>query len=121
MSENYTYEDVCNMQFISALKNTLNVVNGKWKLAIVATLIKRKRRFNDIERLLPGITPKMISKELKELELNSVVTKIKTFDETSGKTVIMYDLTESGRALEALMLQMAMWGKQHRELTILSK
>lgn len=121
MSENYTIEDECNMQFIAALKNALNVVNGKWKLAIVATLLKQQRRFNDIERLLPGITPKMISKELKELELNKVVMKVQTFDEISGKSVILYDLTESGKGLEKLMVQMATWGQYHKELNALSK
>ena len=120
MSENYTIEDECNMQFISALKNALNVVNGKWKLAIVATLLKQQRRFNEIEHLLPGITPKMISKELKELELNKVVMKVQTFDNASGKSIVLYDLTESGRGLEKLMVQMATWGQQHKELNALS-
>lgn len=120
MSDNYTIEDECNMQFISALKNALNVVNGKWKLAIVATLIKQQRRFNDIERLLPGITPKMISKELKELELNNVVMKVGIYDEPTGKTIILYDLTESGRGLEKLMVQMATWGQLHKELSVIS-
>ena len=120
MSENYTIEDECNMQFISALKNALNVVNGKWKLAIVATLLKQQRRFNEIEHLLPGITPKMISKELKELELNKVVVKVQTFDNASGKSIVLYDLTESGRGLEKLMVQMATWGQQHKELNALS-
>ncbi|OTG94977.1 hypothetical protein B9T35_06345 [Acinetobacter sp. ANC 3832] len=121
MTKNYTIEDECNMQFISALKNALNVVNGKWKLAIVATLLKQQRRFNDIERLLPGITPKMISKELKELELNNVVTKVKICDETTGKSIFLYDLTESGRGLEKLMVQMATWGQHHKELSLISE
>lgn len=120
MSEQYTIQDECNMQFISALKNALNVINGKWKLAIVATLLKEKRRFNDIERLLPGITPKMISKELKELELNGVVKKVTVQEHPSGKTILLYDLTESGRGLEKLMVQMATWGQQHRELSALA-
>ena len=120
MSENYTIEDECNMQFIAALKNALNVVNGKWKLAIVATLLKKQRRFNEIERLLPGITPKMISKELKELELNKVIMKVQKIDEISGRSVVLYDLTDSGKGLEKLMVQMATWGQQHKELNALS-
>ena len=116
MSENdLSIEDECNVAFIVALKNANNVINGKWKLAIIATMIKQPRRFNDIERLLQGITPRMISKELKELELNSVVMKIEGTDPESGRTVAMYDLTPSGRKLEALMVQMATWGQLHRE------
>ena len=107
--------DQCNVKFIVALKNAMNVINGKWKLAIVATMIKQPRRFNEIERLLQGITPRMISKELKELELNNVIHKIESIDPESGRMTAMYDLTESGRKLEKLMVQMAVWGQEHRD------
>ncbi|WP_202981942.1 MULTISPECIES: winged helix-turn-helix transcriptional regulator [Acinetobacter] len=107
--------DQCNVKFIVALKNAMNVINGKWKLAIVATMIKQPRRFNEIERLLQGITPRMISKELKELELNNVIHKIESIDPESGRMTTMYDLTESGRKLEKLMVQMAVWGQEHRD------
>ncbi len=116
-AETLSEDDQCNLMFIVALKNAMNVINGKWKLAIVATMIKQPRRFNEIERLLQGITPRMISKELKELELNNVVEKIESLDETTGKTTSMYDLTPSGRGLEKLMVQMAVWGQKHREGT----
>lgn len=114
-AETLSEDDQCNLMFIVALKNAMNVINGKWKLAIVATMIKQPRRFNEIERLLQGITPRMISKELKELELNNVVEKIESVDETTGKTTSMYDLTPSGRGLEKLMVQMAVWGQEHKE------
>lgn len=114
-AETLSEDDQCNLMFIVALKNAMNVINGKWKLAIVATMIKQPRRFNEIERLLQGITPRMISKELKELELNNVVEKIESLDETTGKTTAMYDLTPSGRGLEKLMVQMAVWGQEHKE------
>lgn len=113
--ETLSEADQCNVKFIVALKNAMNVINGKWKLAIVATMIKQPRRFNEIERLLAGITPRMISKELKELELNGVVQKTKIRDEVSGRMVLMYDLTASGRGLEKLMLQMAIWGQAHQQ------
>lgn len=113
-AETLSEQDQCNIKFIMALKNALNVINGKWKLAIVATMIKQPRRFNEIERLLQGITPRMISKELKELELNNVVEKIEHLDAESGRIIAMYDLTESGRGLEKLMVQMAVWGQEHK-------
>lgn len=114
-AETLSEADQCNVKFIVALKNAMNVINGKWKLAIVATMIKQPRRFNEIERLLQGITPRMISKELKELELNNVVHKIDSIDPESGRKTAMYGLTESGRKLEKLMVQMAVWGQEHRE------
>lgn len=114
-AETLSEADQCNVKFIVALKNAMNVINGKWKLAIVATMIKQPRRFNEIERLLQGITPRMISKELKELELNNVVDKIDSLDPESGRMTAMYDLTESGRRLEKLMVQMAVWGQEHKD------
>ena len=114
-AETLSEADQCNVKFIVALKNAMNVINGKWKLAIVATMIKQPRRFNEIERLLQGITPRMISKELKELELNNVVHKIDSLDPESGRVTAMYDLTESGRKLEKLMVQMAVWGQEHKD------
>jgi DNA-binding HxlR family transcriptional regulator len=114
-AETLSEADQCNVKFIVALKNAMNVINGKWKLAIVATMIKQPRRFNEIERLLQGITPRMISKELKELELNNVVHKIDSLDPDSGRITAMYDLTESGRKLEKLMVQMAVWGQEHKD------
>lgn len=115
-AETLSEADQCNVKFIVALKNAMNVINGKWKLAIIATMIKQPRRFNEIERLLQGITPRMISKELKELELNNVVHKIDSLDPESARMTAMYDLTESGRKLEKLMVQMAVWGQEHREV-----
>jgi len=114
-AETLSEADQCNVKFIVALKNAMNVINGKWKLAIVATMIKQPRRFNEIERLLQGITPRMISKELKELELNNVVNKVDRLDPLTGRITVMYDLTESGRKLEKLMVQMAVWGQEHRD------
>lgn len=114
-AETLSEADQCNVKFIVALKNAMNVINGKWKLAIVATMIKQPRRFNEIERLLQGITPRMISKELKELELNNVVHKIDSIDPLTGRITVMYDLTESGRKLEKLMVQMAVWGQEYRD------
>ena len=57
----------------------------------------------------------MISKELKELELNNVVHKIDSLDPESGRITAMYDLTISGRKLEKLMVQMVILGKEHKD------
>lgn len=57
----------CDKTFVMALKDALNVVNGKWKLAVVCTLLSGKKRFSEIERTITDITPRMVSKELKAL------------------------------------------------------
>lgn len=102
----------CSTSFVVALKDALNVINGKWKLAIVCILLEEPRRFKDIERLILGITPRMISKELKELEINGIVKKVDVIE--SGLSITKYDLTESGKGLEGVIVTLVSWGKQHR-------
>ncbi len=105
----------CDRSLVMALTDTLNVVSGKWKLAIVCTLLNGKRRFSDIQRTIGDITPRMVSKELKELEVNGVIqrTVIK-----STPVLIEYELTPSGLQLYQVIIKMVEWGVQHREITL---
>ena len=115
MAEIDLIESSCNMQFVMALKDALNVINGKWKLAIVCTLLNEERRFSDIEKLIKGITPRMVSKELKELEINGVVKKMLIEDKQSK--VMKYGLTQSGKQLSKVIESMVIWGQEHRSLS----
>lgn len=108
----YSIIDKCDKTFVLALKDALNVVNGKWKLAVVCVLFSGKKRFSEIERTIEDITPRMVSKELKELEENGVVRRNVI---ASIPVVIEYELTASGQRLHEVVLKMVAWGKQHRE------
>jgi DNA-binding HxlR family transcriptional regulator len=108
-------EDACKQSFVTAIKDALNVVSGKWKLAIVCTLLRGPRRFNEIERLLAGLTPRMLARELRELEVNGVVQRVAAGP--GAGTARSYQLTPSGQALEAVIVGMAQWGVEHRVLT----
>ena len=94
-----------------ALRDTMNAISGKWKLAIIGTMLYGKTRFTDIERNIPNITPRMLSKELRELELNGVVKRTVIDD---IPVVIRYELTESGKELKPLIVEMMKWGQRHR-------
>ena len=109
---NLVNQESCSSSFVVALKDAINVINGKWKLAIVCILLEEQRRFKDIERLITGITPRMISKELKELEINGIVKKVDVIE--NGLTITKYDLTESGKKLENVIITMVDWGREHR-------
>ena len=95
-----------------ALRDTMNAISGKWKLAIVGTIMYGKHHFTEIQRNIPKITPRMLSKELRELEINGVVKRIVT---DTIPVTITYELTESGQELDALVRLMMDWGKKHRE------
>ena len=58
----------CPMNYVLAVNDTLNVINGKWKLPIIGSLLFEKKRFTEIQKNIGKITPRMLSKELKELE-----------------------------------------------------
>ncbi|MFA9191323.1 helix-turn-helix domain-containing protein [Flavobacterium sp. FZUC8N2.13] len=105
----------CPIQFVLAVNDTLNVISGKWKLPIIGSLLFEKRRFTDIQRNIPKITPRMLSKELKDLEVNGMVKR--TVYDTTPITV-EYELSESGKLLSDVLDKMLEWGMQHREATI---
>lgn len=105
----------CPVSTILALNDCLTVLSGKWKVPIIGTLLFGPKRFKDLEGTIKKITPKMLSKELKELEINNIV-KRQVYNEKSSR--IEYVLTESGYALKPILEAMVEWGTQHRTDTL---
>ena len=105
----------CSSEFVLALNDTLNVLRGKWKMPIIASLLYGKKRFKELEREIPHITPRMLSKELKELELNGILRR--TVFDTIPVTV-EYELTRSGKSLNDVLDPMIKWGLEHRNNSI---
>ncbi|MDF1675105.1 MAG: helix-turn-helix domain-containing protein [Vicingaceae bacterium] len=102
----------CSGEYVLAIHDTMNVINGKWKLPIMGSLLYGKKRFKELEREIPGITPRMLSKQLKDLELNSIVKR--TVYNTTPVTV-EYELTPSGKEFRSVLDVMVEWGMQHRK------
>lgn len=102
----------CSETFVRALNDTLNVFQGKWKMPIIGVLMFGKKRFKELEREIPKITPRMLSQELKDLEANGVV-KRKVYATTP--VTIEYELTASGQMLQKVIEPMIEWGLDHRE------
>lgn len=109
------YVKKCSSTFVLAVNDTLNVVNGKWKLPIMGILVFGKKRFRELEREIPNITPRMLSKELKDLEANGIVTR--TVLPTMPVTV-EYELTKAGHSFGEVLDVMVAWGLQHRKNSI---
>jgi DNA-binding HxlR family transcriptional regulator len=96
----------------NAIRDALYVLGGKWKLPILMTLAGGPLRFRELQKALEEITPKVLSKELKELELNEFVTR--TVHPTTPVTV-EYSLTGYSDSLEKVLLALRDWGFTHRE------
>lgn len=101
----------CPKGYILAINDTMNVMNGKWKLPIIGVLLYGKGRFKDLEREIPKITPRMLSKELKDLEVNGII--IRKVQPTIPVTV-EYELSASGHSLRNVLDAMIKWGSDHR-------
>jgi DNA-binding HxlR family transcriptional regulator len=97
---------------VMAVKDALYMLNGKWKLPLIVALTNGPKRFNDIQRALDGITPKILSKELRELEMNEFVVRTVVPTIPVG---ISYELTPYSQSLNKVIEELKNWGMQHRE------
>jgi DNA-binding HxlR family transcriptional regulator len=94
-----------------AIQDTLDIVGGKWKLVLISVLINGKKKFNELSREC-GISPRILSKELQELEANGLVSR--NVCNTKPVTV-EYELTEYSKTLHPVTEAMHQWGLAHRE------
>ncbi|MBE9602377.1 helix-turn-helix domain-containing protein [Pedobacter sp. MC2016-24] len=98
---------------VNAIRDALFVLNGKWKLPLIFTLLERSQRFNEIQQSVQGITPKILSKELKDLEENGFVKRC--VYPTTPVTVI-YEITPYSDTLKSVLHELYLWGTQHRDM-----
>jgi DNA-binding HxlR family transcriptional regulator len=104
-------KDACS-QSRRAVMDTMELLSGKWKFPIIVTLTFRTYRFKELAREV-GISPRMLSKELKELEMNKLVTR--TVYDTKPVTV-EYSITPYAKSLDKVIDEMRDWGVKHRAL-----
>lgn len=104
-------EPACKAQ-LGSIADALYVIGGKWKLRIIVALKDGNKRFNELQRLIEGISAKVLSAELKDLELNGFV-KRNVF--TTMPVVVEYELTEYSETLENVLHALGEWGTMHRE------
>jgi len=97
---------------LSAISDAFYVIGGKWKLRIIVALTAGNKRFNELQRLVEGISAKVLSTELKELELNGFVRRI-VF--TGSPVIIEYELSEYAETLDGVLQSLSEWGAMHRE------
>jgi len=97
---------------LRAIHDTLDILNGKWKISIITSLSFGKRRFMELQREVEGIGAKMLSKELRELEINGLVTR-KVCD--TKPITVEYELSAYGETLQGITNEMINWGLKHRE------
>ncbi|MBK7503629.1 MAG: helix-turn-helix transcriptional regulator [Bacteroidetes bacterium] len=94
------------------VQDVIELIGGRWRGAILASLCDKEKRFNELKRDLGTITPRTLTKELKYLEMNKLV--IREVD-AEGSISVVYSLTKHGMSLEPLIGQIVVWGQKHRK------
>lgn len=101
-----------------AMRDSLDVLGGKWKLMILRFLTNRTHQvihFKKMQHEIDGISAKMLSKELKDLEINLLITR--KVQDTKPITVA-YSVTEYGKSVLPVTETLVQWGLNHREKII---
>ncbi|MEK3687794.1 winged helix-turn-helix transcriptional regulator [Paenibacillus sp. FSL R10-2736] len=96
-----------------SFQRTLEVIGGKWKGVLLYHLISGTKRFNELRRLCPGITQRMLAMQLRELERDGLVHR-EVYPQVPQK--VEYSLTEWARGLESGLLSIKHWGEGYREV-----
>lgn len=94
------------------VRDALEILSGRWKLPILIALAEGPQRFKEISKTINGITDKMLSKELKDLEVNKLV--IRTVYDTFPPTV-EYARTKHSESLSPVIIALKDWGTLHRK------
>lgn len=97
---------------LGAIGDALYAIGGKWKLRIIIALMHGKRRFNELQRTIDGISSKVLAAELKDLELNGFV-KRRVYPETP--IVIEYETTAYALTVHPVLKALSEWGNMHRK------
>ena len=88
----------------------LDIIGGKWKSIVLFRIMEQTRRFNELRRLLPAITQRMLTNQLRELERDGLIER-KVFAEVPPK--VEYSVTDFGRTLKPVLAALTHWAEHH--------
>jgi DNA-binding HxlR family transcriptional regulator len=100
---------------ILAISDTMEILNGRWKMSIVACLCYKPMRYSELLKEVRGISGKMLSRELKDLEMNELIERNVL---NTAPVAVEYRITNYGNSLKELTDTIAAWGAIHRERII---
>ena len=100
-------------QYILGIEATLEIFGGKWKALITYILTFGTKRTGELQRLIPGISQKVLIEKLKELEKDGIIEK-HVYEEMPPK--VEYKLTEYGQSFSNILYAMCFWGRENIKL-----
>lgn len=100
---------------IRAIGDTMDVLSGKWKLHIIACLCYQDMRYSELLKYIEGISGKMLSAELRDLEMNELIERQVL---ATSPVSVQYCITQYGKSLSEVTETIANWGINHRKRII---
>ena len=92
------------------VEGALDVIGGKWKGVVMFHLLDGTKRFNELRRMMPGVTQRMLTRQLRELEADGLVHR-EVYAEVPPR--VEYSLTTKGETLRNIILALKAWGETH--------
>lgn len=108
---NKAFTEECTT-IMSAVADALYAIGGKWKLMIIIAVARGNNRFSELQKQVKGISARVLSNELKELELNGFIVKKVS---VGYPVLIEYELTPYSQTLEKVVASLTEWGIQHKQ------
>ena len=102
--------DTNGKEYHCPVEATLSILSGKWKLLIIRELLSGPKRFSQLQRAIPEITQKMLTKHLRELERDGLIHR-KVYPQIPPK--VEYYLTEVGESLREVLEVLHRWGESY--------
>jgi len=94
------------------VETCLDVIGGKWKCVILFHLMDAIKRFNELRRLLPGVSQRMLTRQLRELEADGMIIRT-VYQQVPPK--VEYSLSATGNTLKPFLLMLTKWGTEYRD------
>lgn len=107
------YTEVECAKNLAAVEDALYVLGGKWKLKIIIALVSGYHRFNELQRAIHGISARLLSSELKSLEMNGLVKRV--VHTNKKPEVVEYLPTDYAETLKEMVTVIGSWGRKHKE------
>ncbi len=102
------------IESLSSVEDAIYVIGGKWKLKIIIALQEHGSiRFNELQRMVLGISARVLSNELKDLELNGFVKRVVHAEQIP--VVVEYISTDYSKTLKSVIMALSEWGRTHKK------
>ena len=113
LDKKVAFSEVQCSRHLSATEDALYVIGGKWTLRVIIALLSGQTRFNELQRTIKGISARVLSGELKDLEINGLIKREVLADQKP--VVVEYVPTEYSQSLKEIIAALGDWGARHRK------